>query len=301
MNAIKLQNGNLMPVLGLGTWRSKPHEAGDAVKYALTEAGYTHVDCAAIYDNEKEIGEAFSDVFSSKVKRENVFITSKLWNTDHASDDVIKACKQTLSDLKLDYLDLYLMHWGIALKYTNDKSKNTPNANIPIFETWQAMEELVDLGLVRSIGVANFNTMMIHDLLSYASHAPQVNQIELHPYLAQTELVEYCQDRGVAVTAYSPLGTPGTKSADAPDLMADEVITKLAEKYSKTPAQILIRWAIQRNTIVIPKSTKPKRIVENTAVFDFEISDVDFIAIKQLDKKLRFVNPRSWWDVPYFE
>lgn len=294
---IKLNTDTKIPLLGLGTWNSPAGQAGEAVAHAL-KTGYTHIDCAAIYKNETEIGEAFERVFSGdNIKRENIFITSKLWNTEHAPSDVIKACKKSLSDLRLDYLDLYLMHWGVATTRFGGLEK------ISVRETWEAMEELVRQGLVRAIGVANFTGPMIIDLLTYAKIAPAVNQIELHPYLQQTELVKFCQKNDIVMTAYSPLGTPAVaqkKNPGTPILLEEEVITKIAAEHNKTPAQILIRWAMQRDTVVIPKSVTPARIEENFNVFDFELSDANMETIAQLNKNKRFVNPSDWWKISYF-
>ncbi len=296
MKYLKLNNGLKMPMIGMGTWKAEPSLVGNAVKYALTQAGYTHIDCAAIYRNEPEIGQVFKEVFKGKVKREKIFITSKLWNTAHHPKDVEKACKTTLKDLSLDYLDLYLMHWGVAFK---------PNAEldfapIPIQSTWQAMEKLVKKGLVKSIGVCNFTTMMLFDLLTYAKIKPAINQIELHPYNTQEELVTFCKSKDIAVTAYSPLGNPGLTGRVGPNLLEELLIKKLAKKYKKSPAQILINWAIMRGTITIPKSLHPERIKENIDVFDFELTKEEQDQVSSLNRNFRVVNPGSWWNIPYF-
>ncbi|MSU75093.1 MAG: aldo/keto reductase [Candidatus Magasanikbacteria bacterium] len=308
-NAITLNTGASIPLLGLGTWKSPPGVVGVAVEHAILEAGYRHIDCAAIYENEPEIGVAFKKVFSSgKVKREEVFITSKLWNTAHASGDVVTACKKTLHDLQLDYLDLYLMHWGIAesphlVSRVIEHVVSGTSPRIPVRETWEALENLVDAGLVKAIGVANFTGLALFDLLTYARIKPAVNQIELHPYNQQSRLVEFCQRQGIVVTAYSPLGTPGTikGKSDEPVLLQDKIVVAMAERHNKTPGQILIRWAVERNTIVIPKSISPTRLRENISVFDFELSKEDGKALAALERRHRFVDPWEWWQVPYFE
>lgn len=303
---VTLNTGANMPIIGLGTWNADKDKVGQAINYALSEAAYRHIDCAAVYHNEKEIGESLQKIFSGgKVKREEVFITSKLWNHAHARENVEAACKSTLRDLQLKYLDLYLVHWGVAVskmaKYSElvDENGFLITEKISMRETWEAMEELLKLGLVKAVGVANFTAPMILDLLSYAKITPAINQIELHPYNQQTALVEFCHYKGIAVTAYSPLGSPAG-AEDKPILLEDKTIKKIAERHRKSPAQILLRWAIERDTIAIPKSTTPERIKENIDIFDFLLSSEDKKEIKALDRKLRYVDPQEWWKIPYF-
>lgn len=291
-----------MPVIGLGTWKSPPHKVGEAVRYAITECGYRQIDCAAVYDNEKEIGKVLKDIFSAnKIKRKEIFITSKLWNNMHRYASVKKACLKTLSNLRLDYLDLYLVHWGVAKGMIKlDK--------VPIRETWEAMEELKKEGLVQAIGVANFTGPMLIDLLTYAKIKPAMNQIELHPYNQQTRLVEFCQSQNIAVTAYSPLGSLGNikagniaNAADQPIVIEDENIITIANNHHKTPAQILIRWAIQRGTVVIPKSVTPEKIKTNINVFNFKLINKEMKSIARMERGHRFLDPWDWWRIPYFD
>ncbi|HEY4527410.1 MAG TPA: aldo/keto reductase [Candidatus Paceibacterota bacterium] len=312
MDATMLNTGARMPSMGLGTWRSR-EDSASAVHTAL-ECGYKHIDCAWIYRNEAEIGDVFAARFSNDSSREAIFITGKLWNSFHHRENVEKACKESLLNLRLDYLDLYLMHWGIATPYMTgeeivragttellDEGGVLITEPVSIRETWEAMEALVDAGFVKAIGVSNFTATMLIDLLSYARIKPAVNQIELHPYLQQSALVEFCRFHGIAITAYSPLGSPGNYgNTDLPTPSMDPVVNGIAKNHKKSPQQIMIRWAMERGTTPIPKSVTPARIQENIAVFDFELSENEMRAIKKIDKHLRFVDPYAWWKIPYF-
>jgi len=307
-NTITLNTGAAMPLLGLGTWNAARDAVGEAVEYALVECGYRHIDCAAVYHNEKEIGESLERVFKNgSVKRDDVFITSKLWNTAHRKEAVRAVCAQTLKDLRLEYLDLYLMHFPIALLPGGgdeplDKDGYALTEKVSIQETWEAMEGLVSAGFVRAIGVSNFTAPQILDVLSYAKIPPAVNQIELHPYLQQQSLVTFCQRLGIAVTAYSPLGSyESSKDDRKPLLLEDLLVQTIARKHGKTPSQILLRFAIQRNTIAIPKSISREHIKTNADIFGFELSTDDMKMIQGMDKKFRFVNPEAWWKIPFFD
>lgn len=304
---IRLHNGAQMPILGLGTWMADKNLVGAAVKSALVDNQYSHVDCAAVYENEKEVGEALHTIFSSHDRRrEDVFITSKLWNTHHARQDVLNACKASLHDLQIDYLDLYLMHFAIAsprgagTEPLNDKGILV-TAPVSIRETWQAMEELIKLGLVKAIGVANFTGPLLVDLLTYAQVRPAVNQVELHPYNPQIRLLDFCRYHEIGVTAYSPLGSPGGMKPGEVCLLKDEVVGRVAQAHGKTPAQVLLRWGIQRGTVVIPKSISAQRIQENCEVFDFVLTEDEMVQLTSLEKHHRYVDPWDWWKVPYFD
>lgn len=299
MESLKLSNGNAMPVVGFGTWMLSASDAENAVAYALA-CGYRHVDCAIAYGNEDGVGRGLNRAFNSKtVTREDIFITGKLPNMAHRAEDVLPTLKKTLTALSTEYLDLYLIHWGLA---TKEGHREPDFMNIPIRETWEAMEELVQKGLVRAIGVANFTAPMLIDLLSYAKTPPAVNQIELHPYLQQPRVVSFCQSQNIAVTAYSPLGRPGAElSEHMPRVVDDPVIRGIAEAHGKTAAQIALRWGIQRNTAVIPKSTHKERIRENLEIFDFTLSEKEMAALAGIDRHMRLVDPYIWADIPYFD
>lgn len=302
MKTLQFNQGDQMPVLGLGTWKSQPGDVYNAVKAALG-CGYRHIDCARIYGNEAEIGKALAESFQEGVvSRDQLWITSKLWNDSHAPEAVQPALEQTLSDLQLDYLNLYLIHWPVALK----KGTGIPQSpddlisldQLPLETTWQAMEDLVEKGLCRHIGVSNFSITKLKSLLESAHIKPELNQIELHPYLQQYSMLEFCSQNGVHLTAYSPLGSPdrpdSIKADDEPILLEDPTIAAIAQRHEVTPAQVLISWAIHRGTAVIPKSVNPERIQQNLEAAKVSLNQEDMQEISKLDRQRRYVSGEFW-------
>jgi len=291
---VKLNNGLSMPQLGLGTWKSQAGQVEKAVEHAI-KAGYRHIDCAAVYGNELEVAAGLKN---SGVAREELFVTSKLWNTKHTPEDVEPTCRKTLADLGLEYLDLYLIHWPYAFQRGDNPFPRNEDQTMQFDDThptttWLAMEELVKKGLVKSIGVSNFNSQQIKDILEKGSIKPVTNQVECHPYLNQEKLLNFCKDHGIVITAYSPLGSPDRPWAKPDDvkLLDDPKIKTLAEKYSKSPAQIIIRWQIQRGVVVIPKSVTPTRIEENADVFGFSLTEEEMAEMKSFDCNGRIIVP----------
>lgn len=302
MTFLKLNSGAHMPALGLGTWRAEPGVVGDAVREAI-RIGYRHIDCAAIYQNEKEIGSALSAAIADgDVKREDLWITSKLWNCNHLEDDVRPALENTLKDLQLEFLDLYLVHWpvahkpGVVMPESVDDFLSPRQA--PMEETWRAMEACRERGLTRHIGVSNFSARKIDAMLDYASIRPSVNQVEGHPYLAQTELLGWCKRNHVVVTAYSPLGSPDRPEMlqvkGEPTLLDDPRVAHIAEAYEATPGQVLIAWGLKRGTAVIPKSSNPERLKQNFAAAKLQLDDGDMQTLDSMDRGFRFIDGSFW-------
>ena len=298
-----------MPVVGLGLWKIDPANVAQAV-YNAIKAGYRHLDSAADYGNEAEVGEGIKRAIDDGLcTREELWVTSKLWNTYHREEHVAAACRKSLDDLGLDYFDLYLVHFPIALKYVDfadryppewlfDPSAEAPTMQrdlVPLSETWSAMERLVDDGLARHIGVCNYNTGLLHDLMSYARIKPAMLQIESHPYLTQEALIRTAQEYGMAVTAFSPLGASSYLELDMASqeetVLTERVVAEIAERHDVSAAQVVLRWGLQRGTSVIPKTTKPERLSENLALAGFELSQVEMAAISGLNKNRRFNDP----------
>ncbi|GLT86139.1 hypothetical protein SLE2022_043010 [Rubroshorea leprosula] len=307
--AITLNSGFKMPIIGLGVWRMEGKDVRDLIINSI-KIGYRHFDCAADYRNEAEVGEALTDAFrTGLVKREDLFITTKLWNSDHGH--VLEACKDSLKKLQLDYLDLYLVHFPLATKHTGVGTTDSAldedgvldiDTSISLETTWHAMEDLVSKGLVRSIGISNYDIFLTRDCLAYSKVKPAVNQIETHPYFQRESLVKFCQKHGICVTAHTPLGgsTANTEWFGTVSCLDDPILQGLANKYKKSVAQIVLRWGIQRNTVIIPKTSKYKRLQENFQVFDFELTKEDMEVIKGIDRKYRTNIPAKFWGIDVY-
>ena len=307
--ALNLASGDQLPAVGLGFWKIPRSATAELVVEAI-RVGYRHLDCACDYGNEPEVGAGIrAAIRSGLCRREDLWITSKLWNTYHSREHVRPAVERTLRDLQLDYLDLYLIHFPIALRFVPFEIRYPPEwlfdptarpqrmepVSIPIRETWEAMEELLSAGLVRNIGVCNFGCALLRDLLSYARIRPAVLQVELHPYLGQEKLVRFCQDNQIAVTAFSPLAAQSYFSLGMaqPDesLFEQPAVRQSAVHHGKTPAHIVLRWGVQRGTAVVPKTARKDRLAENLNLFDFELTTDEMKTINQLDRARRFNDP----------
>ncbi|WP_234364406.1 aldo/keto reductase [Lunatibacter salilacus] len=301
-------NGDQMPAIGLGTWQSKPNEVYEAVLAAI-QLGYRHFDCAHIYKNEKEIGEALQKAFAEGwVIREELWITSKLWNDSHAPADVLPALQLTLRNLQLEYLDLYLVHWPVSLKkgvdFPTKKENFISYTDSPLTSTWTAMEQLVGQGLTRHIGVSNFNTSKLAEILAVAKIRPEVNQVELHPFLQQETLTSFCEKNRIFLTAYGPLGAAyrvANEEVNHPILLENTTIRRIADKHKSTPAQIVLAWGMLGGIAVIPKSVNHQRIRENLESIHVALDEEDMEQISFLEGPYRYTSGPAWikFDSPY--
>ena len=292
---VKLNNGYEMPVLGLGTYESKNNDGEIAVKHAI-DVGYRHIDTAYFYQNETEIGKAIRDkIAEGVVKREEIFLVTKLWNIYHEPQRVEGACRKQLKLLGLDYIDLYLMHIPVGYQYVDEETLLPKNeagvlqlSDVDYVDTYKAMEKLVTLGLVRSIGVSNFNSEQIRRVLDNCEIKPVTNQVECSPALNQKKLTKFCQENGMTLTAYSPLGRP-KPAEQTPAFYYSNKTQIIANKYGKTPAQVVLRYLVDIGAIPIPKSTNPERIAENFNIFDFELSPEDIEVMDSFNTGERLV------------
>jgi D-xylose reductase len=314
---LTLRTGDQMPALGLGTWKIPREECAETVHAAIA-AGYRHLDCACDYGNEVEVGRGIARAIDEGlVTREDLWITSKLWNTYHAPEHVEPAIRRTLSDLGLEYLDLYLIHFPISLRFVPFEERYPPEwlfdpeaesprmefEDVPIASTWAAMEGLWEAGLTRDLGVCNMTTGFLRDLLAGALIPPAVLQVEMHPFLTQERLLRYARQNDIAVTAFSPLGagsyvglgmaTPGQSPLVHP------VVRGIADRMGATPAQVVLAWGLQRGTNVIVKSSSVARLEENLGAADLTLSEDDMAAISGLNQDLRFNDPGQFCEAAF--
>lgn len=291
-----------MPLIGLGTWQAKPGEVGAAVKTALA-AGYRHIDCAACYGNEDEVGKAFKDSFSAGLKRDEVFVTSKLWNSEHKPENVKPAIEQTLKDLQLDCLDLYLIHWPQNFQKVPGSTRGFPRDDsggiiydfeTKTMDTWKAMEKLVDDGLTKAIGLSNFNSAQIKEILENCRIRPAVLQVESHPFFQNKKLLDFCKANEIVMQAYSPLGTGSEVNGST--IPKHPKLAEIGARYGKSAAQTAIAFQFNRGVPTFPKSVTESRIKENLGA-QFKISDDDMALIGTLDDP----GSRCGWGGPRVE
>ncbi len=296
---LPLNNGLTIPAIGLGTWKMAKDEAACSVFTAIT-VGYRHIDCAAIYNNEREVGEALHKALTQKiVRRDELWITSKLWNNAHLPQHVQPAAERSIRELGLDYLDLFLIHWPVSFRqdivFPKKPEQYLPPDDSRLLATWQAMEKLVKKGLVRAIGVSNFKKSRLQMLADNATIPPAVNQVECHPCLPQRQLLEYCKKEGIVLTAYAPLGSGDrpqktrTEGEEA-EILELPIVTELAAEAGISRAQLLLAWGLARETCIIPKSTQKSRIKENLAATEISIAPEIIQRLNSVDKRRRLIS-----------
>ncbi|KAA0194865.1 Aldehyde oxidoreductase [Fasciolopsis buskii] len=304
-----MSDGRKIPVLGYGTYLVPKDQMKTNILTTL-QTGYRSIDCAFFYDNEDAVGEALAEAMDKlKVKREDIFVTSKVWPTHMRPENVRKSCEQSLKDLRLAYLDLYLIHWPVAFQPSESHFPMAEDGetyaldSVPLLDTWRAMEKLVDDGLVKSIGISNFNRRQIDHILNNCRIKPVNLQIEIHANFPNEKLVNYAHSRGLIVSAYAPLGSLGNTPGET-DLLQQPWIKEIAAKHKKTPAQVLLRYLAQRHIAVLPKSSMPSRIKENAQIFNFTMSDeeMNVLNTKGLNKRqFTFLGMRYHPEYPFYD
>lgn len=306
---VTFNNGIKCPILGFGTWKLYGDNAYAAVKSAL-EVGYRHIDTAFCYENEDQVGKAINEkIKEGSIARKDIFVVSKLSSANHAQSVVVPALKKTLENLGLDYLDLFLIHFPSSTKPVVEgevclESQKGPDGNelfadIDPVETWKGMEECVQLGLAKCIGLSNFNSRQVQRILDNCTIKPATNQVECHHLLSQAKLQKFLEDNGIVLTAYRSLG--GAKNVDK--FLGNETLVGIGRKHRKTSAQVILRWLLQRGMIALPKSSSPERIKQNFEIFDFDISTEDMDAINAMNSNTRFcqfldVMPSKYFPFP---
>jgi alcohol dehydrogenase (NADP+) len=302
MKYFDFENGDKMPALGLGTWKSDKGEVYKAVRTAI-EVGYRHFDCAYLYGNEKEIGEAFADALKAgDVKREDLWITSKLWNNRHRKEQVRPAFDISLKDLQCEYLDLYLIHWPVVvvdeIAFPENGSQLVSLTKTTLSETWEGMIDIKATGLSKHIGVSNFSAKKIAAIWKDTGVKPEIDQVEMHPFMQQKPLKAYTDEHGIILTAYAPLGSadrPASRITPGdPNLFHDEVINTIAKEKTITPAQVMLAWAVNYGVSVIPKSVRKERLIENLEAADITLSTEEMQRLSAIDLHNRYIKGNFW-------
>nr|QLI62145.1 alcohol dehydrogenase 4 [Streltzoviella insularis] len=302
----KLNNGKEMPAIALGTYlgfdqngivKPQDKQVVKVVEHAI-DVGYRHFDTASVYSTEEQLGEGVRNkIEEGKVIREDLFITTKLWNTHHKREQVAEALRESLKQLSLNYVDLYLMHWPIGL------NEDYSNSDVDFMETWRGLEDMQRLGLAKSIGLSNFNQEQLERVIKECSIKPAVLQIEVHPQIIQSDLVSYAQSQGIVVMGYSPFGSLvsrfGVPPGSGPSI-DDPTLVEIAKKHGKTTPQVVLRWLVDRDIVPVPKTVNLKRLEENIDIFDFKLDKDEIEKINKYDKQIRYTLPSFWQNHPYY-